>query len=326
MFYYARLSILFIAIGYVVIQGHVSITIREQIKRGVGLIIELVHFHHHLLTAVMCIFFTNLNGRNLVKVLHGFVAVQEDFQQLGFPINYKKAIPFTYVVNILFILKVIVLVATLFYWEHPHSILYSTLHIAIHALSTMWIFYLLLIKLNIQHLNAIFLTHFEQNHAPSTAKLLLACGDIYAKLFRINDLVNKSFVWQFIVVIPQLFLEILLHTFHMIKVMKYEAKIEGSSIVVDVTYFWILLNIVVPTVLTKNEFNLLVDTIADIGIGMQIVDQECNEVLSRLLLQLYHQRFTFSAKGIFPLDGTLIYSVLGTVITYLVALWQFNMT
>ncbi|KAJ9583546.1 hypothetical protein L9F63_022109, partial [Diploptera punctata] len=42
-------------------------------------------------------------------------------------------------------------------------------------------------------------------------------------------------------------------------------------------------------------------------------------------LQLLHQKIQFTACGFFPLDFTLLYSIVGAVTTYLVILVQFQL-
>ncbi|KAJ8931828.1 hypothetical protein NQ314_015224, partial [Rhamnusium bicolor] len=46
--------------------------------------------------------------------------------------------------------------------------------------------------------------------------------------------------------------------------------------------------------------------------------------LNSVTLQIYHQKIEFSVFGAFQLDGNLIYSILGSLTTYLVILLQFE--
>ncbi|KAJ9599139.1 hypothetical protein L9F63_010407, partial [Diploptera punctata] len=55
-------------------------------------------------------------------------------------------------------------------------------------------------------------------------------------------------------------------------------------------------------------------------------DPEVREELQLFSLQLLHRKVQFTACGFFPLDFTLLYSIIGAVTTYLVILIQFQLT
>ncbi|KAJ9599119.1 hypothetical protein L9F63_010387, partial [Diploptera punctata] len=54
------------------------------------------------------------------------------------------------------------------------------------------------------------------------------------------------------------------------------------------------------------------------------INEKIREELELFSLQLLHQKVQFTACGFFPLDFTLLYSVVGAVTTYLVILLQFQ--
>ncbi|XP_069677283.1 putative gustatory receptor 28b [Periplaneta americana] len=55
-------------------------------------------------------------------------------------------------------------------------------------------------------------------------------------------------------------------------------------------------------------------------------DPEVREELQLFSLQLLHRKVQFTACGFFPLDFTLLYSIVGAVTTYLVILIQFQIS
>ncbi|KAJ9599792.1 hypothetical protein L9F63_026359, partial [Diploptera punctata] len=55
-------------------------------------------------------------------------------------------------------------------------------------------------------------------------------------------------------------------------------------------------------------------------------DVEIREELELFSLQISHQKIRFTACGFFPLDFTLLYSIIGAVTTYVVILVQFEMS
>ncbi|KAJ9599233.1 hypothetical protein L9F63_010317 [Diploptera punctata] len=57
-----------------------------------------------------------------------------------------------------------------------------------------------------------------------------------------------------------------------------------------------------------------------------VKDPEIREELQLFSLQLLHRKVQFTACGFFPLDFTLLYSIIGAVTTYLVILIQFQLT
>ncbi|XP_012055657.1 PREDICTED: LOW QUALITY PROTEIN: putative gustatory receptor 28b [Atta cephalotes] len=55
------------------------------------------------------------------------------------------------------------------------------------------------------------------------------------------------------------------------------------------------------------------------------IEKETNAELKKFSLQLLHRKIQFTANGYFTLDNTFLYSLTGTVVTYLVILVQFQM-
>ncbi|KAG6799153.1 gustatory receptor 28b [Apis mellifera caucasica] len=55
------------------------------------------------------------------------------------------------------------------------------------------------------------------------------------------------------------------------------------------------------------------------------IDRETKIELEQFSLQLLHQKVKFTANGYFTLDNTLFQSMINTVTTYMVILFQFQM-
>ncbi|XP_011068140.1 PREDICTED: putative gustatory receptor 28b [Acromyrmex echinatior] len=55
------------------------------------------------------------------------------------------------------------------------------------------------------------------------------------------------------------------------------------------------------------------------------IGKETKVELKKFSLQLLHRKIQFTANGYFTLDNTFLHSLIGTVVTYLVILVQFQM-
>ncbi|XP_011297365.1 putative gustatory receptor 2a [Fopius arisanus] len=54
--------------------------------------------------------------------------------------------------------------------------------------------------------------------------------------------------------------------------------------------------------------------------GNKVIGTELNE----FAVELLHKKVVFTAHGFFPLDCTLLYSIFGMIVTYLIILLQFS--
>ncbi|XP_063916325.1 putative gustatory receptor 28b isoform X1 [Zophobas morio] len=219
--------------------------------------------------------------------------------------------------------------------------------IIIHALLIQWIIYLAILHLHFKKLNTILKTFlygecwmvedFRRKKTNRKHEFIRSCGTIYDTLCTQSREINSAFASQILFLIPTVFILIIFNSFQTCRIIKKLIGFDCVWVVFDILYFVIFLELVVPCVVVREESEKFADTLHKINDNA--IDDAVNKStangkkpmlllplqINLLILQSYHQKIEFSACGVFPLDGTLIYTILGALTTYLVILLQFDL-
>ncbi|KAL0107950.1 hypothetical protein PUN28_014895 [Cardiocondyla obscurior] len=95
------------------------------------------------------------------------------------------------------------------------------------------------------------------------------------------------------------------------------------------TIIW-LLTLIYPISLLTNIITKILKEIGKTGSMLHnllsyAIGKETKSELKQFSLQLLHRKIQFTANGYFVLDNSFLHSLIGTVVTYLVILIQFQM-
>ncbi|XP_043287296.1 gustatory receptor 68a-like [Venturia canescens] len=102
-----------------------------------------------------------------------------------------------------------------------------------------------------------------------------------------------------------------------------------STIVIASSIFWVFAQMIPIAILAKSvdsvsaEMKKMADGIYKVLNGCNLSREDQAE-LEQFSIELLHRKIAFSAYGLFPLDGSLVYSIFSSAITYLVILLQFQ--
>ncbi|XP_049826849.1 uncharacterized protein LOC126266586 [Aethina tumida] len=76
---------------------------------------------------------------------------------------------------------------------------------------------------------------------------------------------------------------------------------------------------VIPCLMIRGDCEKVMETLKDLA-----VQENGRTNVNTVILQMHHEKIEFSVFGIFLLDGTLVCSIAGALVTYLVMFLQFD--
>ncbi|KAL6266647.1 hypothetical protein P5V15_003486 [Pogonomyrmex californicus] len=162
----------------------------------------------------------------------------------------------------------------------------------------------------------------------STVHQLLQLRDMHCHLCEISENVSDFYSLPVLCAITFLFLTLIYNGYYLIspllmadEILKYE--------VLSNTIFWIIF-LIYPISLLANRITKILNEIRKTGNVVHsllscAIGKETKSELKQFSLQLLHRKIQFTANGYFVLDNTFLHSLIGTVVTYLVILVQFQM-
>lgn len=172
-----------------------------------------------------------------------------------------------------------------------------------HLFLSQWIYCLFILKQHFKNLTAALNTISCHCLFPNFKKhnqMIRACGIIYDDLCTEAKKLNTLFSWQLLILIPTLFLLLMNYTFEILKNIKNSFRLDVSSIIFDILYLELLLELIVPCELVYKEVDEFVDVVH------KMVDFEETD---GIILLTNYQKIEFSACGVFSLNSSLIYTV-----------------
>ena len=176
---------------------------------------------------------------------------------------------------------------------------------------------------------------FRRKKTNRKHEFIRSCGTIYDTLCTQSREINSAFASQILFLIPTVFILIIFNSFQTCRIIKKLIGFDCVWVVFDILYFVIFLELVVPCVVVREESEKFADTLHKINDNA--IDDAVNKStangkkpmlllplqINLLILQSYHQKIEFSACGVFPLDGTLIYTVTELLICTTFSKWNF---
>ncbi|XP_018060104.1 PREDICTED: putative gustatory receptor 28a [Atta colombica] len=155
---------------------------------------------------------------------------------------------------------------------------------------------------------------------------LLQLQDVHCHLCEISEDVSSFYSLPVLFGIVFLFLTLVYNGYYlllpllMIDILEYET--------LSNTIVWIIFLIYPISLLTNRITRILIEMKKTGNIVHNLLNCTIGKETKAELkfsLQLLHRKIQFTANGYFTLDNTFLYSLIGTVITYLVILVQFQM-
>ncbi|THK33243.1 putative gustatory receptor 28a [Diachasma alloeum] len=149
-------------------------------------------------------------------------------------------------------------------------------------------------------------------------------------LYEISRQVSKFFSFPVLVVVSHCCCSCVDSIYFLIMTL-VPFKFNGFSMISVNSVFWILMCAYPITVLSAsvNTFHAETDRTADIIYGIMEI-YACNKniqsELNNFAIELLHTRVQFTACGVFSLDCSLLHSIFGMIVTYLLILLQFKPT
>ncbi|XP_068913921.1 uncharacterized protein [Tenebrio molitor] len=331
----------------------------QSINDNKGIIIAAVEFANYnsrMPTTICCLIMTNLRAGYLTDFITSARTLDKKFTNMGFLVDYevvKRSGP-SLVGLVLFKLalqqipflsqgesrsrKLHLFLSFLgFSWDlidYLDYIIYNIPIFIIHVLLIQWIVYLTILRLHFKTLSIIVKT-LRYHHCwvsedfrvrRSTLKMfnrqrevVRTCSTIYDELCKQSERINDAFAWQILFLIPTLFVLVIFNSFQSCRMIKNLVEFDCGSVIFDILYFGVFLELVTPCIALRQEVDKFVNVLHRITTNE--IDEEVRTGLvhdqifkqrfqvSSLILQTCHQKIEFSACGVFTLDGTLIYTV-----------------
>ncbi|XP_018317401.1 putative gustatory receptor 28a [Mycetomoellerius zeteki] len=162
----------------------------------------------------------------------------------------------------------------------------------------------------------------------STVHQLLQLRNIHCHLCEISEDVSSFYSLPVLFGIIFLFLTLIYNSYYLLSpllmtddILEYETF--SNTIV------WIIFLIYPISLLTNRITRILIEMEKTANIVHDLLNcaigKETKAELKKFSLQLLHRKIKFTANGYFTLDNTFLHSLIGTVVTYLVILMQFQM-
>ncbi|XP_018396779.1 PREDICTED: putative gustatory receptor 28a [Cyphomyrmex costatus] len=162
----------------------------------------------------------------------------------------------------------------------------------------------------------------------STVHQLLQLRDMHCYLCEISEDVSSFYSLPILFGITFLFLTFIYNGYYLISpllmtddILEYETLSNTIIWLIFLIYpIFLLTNRITRILIEMEKTGNVVHNLLSCAIGKEIKSE-----LKKFSLQLLHRKILFTANGYFTLDNTLLHSLIGTVVTYLVILVQFQM-
>nr|CAH7762874.1 unnamed protein product [Callosobruchus chinensis] len=166
-------------------------------------------------------------------------------------------------------------------------------------------------KRRIWFIDDINASTFKSKNVKDEVHTLQKFGQIYAVFIDQTERINKAFMMQLFIIVTASFPFILQQTYKMCKRLHSDTagtNVDVHLVLSNVISAVILIELVVPCMAVRGEAEYFVDCLH--WNTWNVEDKPAlEEMLNFITLQTIHQTVEFSVFGLFPLDGTLLYSV-----------------
>ncbi|KAL0107952.1 hypothetical protein PUN28_014895 [Cardiocondyla obscurior] len=162
----------------------------------------------------------------------------------------------------------------------------------------------------------------------STVHQLLQLRDMHCHLCEISEDISNFYSLPVLFGITFLFLTLIYNGYFFISpLLTADEMLEYKALIN--TIIW-LLTLIYPISLLTNIITKILKEIGKTGSMLHnllsyAIGKETKSELKQFSLQLLHRKIQFTANGYFVLDNSFLHSLIGTVVTYLVILIQFQM-
>ncbi|KAJ9583545.1 hypothetical protein L9F63_022108 [Diploptera punctata] len=259
------------------------------------------------------------NSKKLVVVLNELSSIQ--FRNVHY--KNKVKIYICYIPVTFLFLMIICSVLT----KGSHSMFASHADI-LNGLTSTRFALLILPYLQLLHILIILKEKFESLNSKVISGRIILLKNAHNLLCELTEKVNGIYSVQITVVIALGFVQITTCSFTIIRFILFAnidtfAKFTICGITVWITFFIIMFTILLclcsAISFEANRTGILVHKALK-----AVEDSSVKEELEEFSLQLLQRKVQFTACGLFPLDFTLLCSIIGAVTTYLVILIQFQ--
>ncbi|KAJ8955900.1 hypothetical protein NQ318_005448 [Aromia moschata] len=159
-----------------------------------------------------------------------------------------------------------------------------------------------------------------------TDKLYHLCR-LHYKLCHLMRELNRSFAFQLLCSLTVSMANILFHSYYLYQVLFTNVTGITAIMIVyptvwlvdEIIEIYLLVHAAASTCESANSTAVLLHEFRN-----QVFNMDIESHIQMYSLQLLHQRIHVSALGFFDIDYSLIYSIIGAVITYLVIFIQFD--
>ncbi|CAH1984215.1 unnamed protein product [Acanthoscelides obtectus] len=181
-------------------------------------------------------------------------------------------------------------------------------------------------KKTVWFISDINATNYKRKHSKDEVYLVKKIGHVYDIFIDQTETINRGFIMQLFVIVTASFPFILQQTYIMCKALYEEtgeANLDVHLVTSNVISVIGLIELVVPCMAVNGEAEYFVECLHWNTWNVEN-KPALEEMLNFVTMQTIHQKVELTIFGLFPLDGTLLYSMLAAISTYLVILLQFD--
>ncbi|KYM88346.1 Putative gustatory receptor 28b [Atta colombica] len=302
---------------------------------------------------VICVILISycIKQKSLVRIANRLIIIEHDIDRLYdlyYPLQRQRIFYTMIIVCILKICLLILLLFTQIVTGHTDPISWLTDVLPTFHVGWLLIQYFLLvtvIQTDFADVNRL-IQSLTRTNAPdlrlqslyqtrriiinnSTVYQLLQLRDVHCHLCKISEDVSSFYSLSVLFGIVFLFLTLIYNGYYFLSFLLMTDNILNYSYSIIDVIVWIIL-LIYPIFLLTNKITRILIEMNKAGNLVHdllncAIEKETNAELKKFSLQLLHRKIQFTANGYFTLDNTFLYSLTGTVVTYLVILVQFQM-
>ncbi|KAL6443178.1 hypothetical protein ACFW04_002841 [Cataglyphis niger] len=339
---------LMVASNYLSIPYRINLQYENKTNLTVG--IELVQTILGTLVICMILLFYCIDQKSLVRIINRLTDVEHEIDHLYHlynPLRRQRVLCTMIIACIMNICLLIVLLVTEFLAFHSTPISWLSDILPAFHVGWMIIQYFLLVTIiqagfadvnrAIENLSRVSTPDLRSQSfcqtrriivSNSTVRQLLQLRDVHCHLCEISGNVSDFYSLPILFGVIFLFLSLIYNGYYLLSPLLMSDEVLQYEIFSN-TVFW-LIYLIYPISLLTNRITRISNEMEKTGnivhnILSCAIGKEAKSELKQFSLQILHRKIRFTANGYFTLDNSFIYSLIGTVVTYLVILVQFQM-
>ncbi|XP_012055797.1 PREDICTED: putative gustatory receptor 28b [Atta cephalotes] len=354
-FQYSKLGIVYniVLSSLMIASNYMSIPLRlnwnYKIKTNLSVCIAVLQTVLGALMICVTLISYCINQKSLVRIANRLITIEHEIDRLYdlyYPLQRQRIF---YTIIIVCILKICLLILLLFteiFTIHTGPVSWLTDVLPTFHVGWLLIQYFLLvtviqtyfadvnraiqslIRINISdlQLQSLYRTRIIVNN--STIHQLLQLRDVHCHLCKISEDASSFYSLPLLFGIVFFFLTLIYNGYYFLSFLLTDDILNYSYNIIDVIV-WIIFLIYPISLLTSRITRILIEMKKTGNIVHDLLNcaigKEIKAELKKFSLQLLHRKIQFTANGYFMLDNTFLHSLIGTVVTYLVILMQFQM-